>query len=258
MLEADLKDKWPLGGDETPRPASSVILVRDDTGGDLEVYMTCRQERLAVLGGYYVFPGGTLDEADSSRDIFERCMGLEPTEAADIFGDGLDPAVAMGHWVAAVRELFEEAGVFLACRPGDEIVDFGQESLRERFYSYRHELQRGNLGFLELLGREKLTLATNRLYYFKHLVTPPGPWRRFDARFFVATVPGAQRPRYHEAEVSEVCWVQPSEALQRAERDEWKMIVPTKLVLATLAEYNSAEELLRSVKGFEGPINYEF
>lgn len=214
------------------------------------MYMTRRQDSLAVLGGFFVFPGGTIDPADSSDDIFRRCIGLNPAKAFDILGSGVtDPATAMAHWVAAARELFEEAGVLPAYDSKGHFLNFGQKTLRKRFYSYRNELQHGNLKFLEMLEKEKLTLATDRLYYFKHLVTPPGPWRRFDTRFFVMSISEEQRPRFHEAEVSEGYWAQPIKALQKAHSGEWKMITPTIMVLSALAEYESAEELLNSLSG---------
>ncbi len=51
---------------ETPRPSATVVLLRDDRGPGLEVFLLRRHTASAVLGGAYVFPGGKLDESDST------------------------------------------------------------------------------------------------------------------------------------------------------------------------------------------------
>jgi 8-oxo-dGTP pyrophosphatase MutT (NUDIX family) len=76
-----------------PKPASTVLLLRDDEHG-LEVFLVRRHDNVAFMAGAYVFPGGRLDEAD-------RQSGIEPFQAA------------------AVRELHEETGVRL---PPDALV----------------------------------------------------------------------------------------------------------------------------------------
>ncbi|MEY4363626.1 MAG: hypothetical protein RLZZ24_978, partial [Pseudomonadota bacterium] len=49
---------------EAPRPSATVVLLRDDRGEGLEVFLLRRHAASAVLGGAYVFPGGKLDLAD--------------------------------------------------------------------------------------------------------------------------------------------------------------------------------------------------
>ena len=98
-----------------------------------------------------------------------------------------------------------------------------------------------------MLEKEDLMLATDLLYYFSHFITPPGLWRRFDAHFYVAVVPEVQRPRFHEAEISEGFWLTPSEALEKMNRGEWKMIPPTIFNLLKLKKYERLEDLLSSL-----------
>jgi 8-oxo-dGTP pyrophosphatase MutT (NUDIX family) len=71
-----------------PIPASTVLLLRDGDHG-VEVFMVRRHDQVAFMGGAHVFPGGRLEDVD-------RASGHDP------------------HRVAAVRELFEEAGVRVA------------------------------------------------------------------------------------------------------------------------------------------------
>src|SRR5689334_23900388 len=85
-----------------PRPAATLILLRDSPAGP-EVLMMQRTQSAVFLGGAYVFPGGSLDADD--KNLSERIIGLEP--------QGVEPPIEF--WIAAVRECFEEAGILIAC-----------------------------------------------------------------------------------------------------------------------------------------------
>ena len=116
-------------------PASTVALIRPAAGG-LEVFMVKRHTAVAVLAGAYVFPGGQLALADSAGDIAALCDGLGGVR--DRMAGVLDDEARAFH-VAAVRELYEEAGILLARnrdgkavgeRSGDiDAVDKGREAL---------------------------------------------------------------------------------------------------------------------------------
>ena len=60
-----------FGPPSTPRPAASVVLLR--RGGKhsqraLEVLMLRRSEEAKFMPGVWVFPGGSLDEADGAEE----------------------------------------------------------------------------------------------------------------------------------------------------------------------------------------------
>src|SRR5438132_13194844 len=95
-----------------PNKASTIILARLGPNGGSEVFMTRRNQELQFLGGYLVFPGGAMETHDYCERMLSRCRGLLPAEAKQKLGGDLNPDIALGHWVAAVRELFEEAGVY--------------------------------------------------------------------------------------------------------------------------------------------------
>ena len=71
------------------RPASTVVLLRDGSDG-LELLLVRRNRALAFAGGFWVFPGGAVDDEDRAR------------------GHGDDEVAAK---VAAAREAQEEAGL---------------------------------------------------------------------------------------------------------------------------------------------------
>ena len=95
-----------------PRYASTVVLVRPGGAGGFEVLLTRRPQEMRFLGGFYVFPGGTVHRAT----IRPMCCAVHRSYRRGrrtILGSQHDPDVALGHWVAVVRELFEEVGVLL-------------------------------------------------------------------------------------------------------------------------------------------------
>lgn len=102
----------PTADHAAPRAAASVVLLRDAPGG-LEVLLLKRAARSADLGGVYVFPGGKVDEADA--DEAQQAWLGTPVETlpARLGEPDLTPAQARALWVAAARELREEAGVAL-------------------------------------------------------------------------------------------------------------------------------------------------
>lgn len=103
---------------EPPRASATVVLLRDDRGLGLEVFLLRRHSASAVLGGAYVFPGGKLDPQDAHSPWHQQ---LEATEQARLHAalaePDLRPDQALGLYVAAVREMQEECGV--AMTPAD-------------------------------------------------------------------------------------------------------------------------------------------
>lgn len=230
-----------------PEPASTVIPVRETDGGGIQVYMTQRSLKLRFLGGYYVFPGGMVDPQDSDPEALSRCEGLTPNDAKRLLNCDFAPQNCLAHWVAGIRELFEEAGVLLALNRGDEFPDFNNRRVRKRFDKYRILIQNGDIQMNHMMKRARLRYAVGHLIYFSHWITPPGPPKRFDTRFFVAPVPPSQRPRHHAEEVKEGIWLKPGEALERAGIGKWRMIPPTIISLQTIARHETLADLLREI-----------
>src|SRR5947207_703105 len=64
-----------------PKPAASVLLVRDAPAGapePLEVYMIRRNRGMKFLGGYYAFPGGKVDPAEVEPHPLHRALLRQP------------------------------------------------------------------------------------------------------------------------------------------------------------------------------------
>jgi 8-oxo-dGTP pyrophosphatase MutT (NUDIX family) len=222
------------------RHAATVMVVRDGHDG-LEVFMVRRSMGAVFVGGGYVFPGGRVDDADAHADYEPVCSGLADGDASMLLR--LDTN-GLSYWVAAIREVFEEAGVLFAYRHDGTLIRFDDGDVEDRFASYRRELHRGTLSLVEMCRREQLVLAVDRLEYFAHWITPLGSPRRFDTRFFVAHAPLAQTPLHDDRETIDSVWVRPHDALNHLADGAWHMITPTIRNLENLARFPTASALV--------------
>ncbi len=220
------------------RLAATVILIRDGALG-LEVFMVQRPGK-GDFPDIHVFPGGKVDADDFSPEI---CFGLKDSEASErlrVTSGGLR------YWVAVARECFEECGVLLACKEGAPIV-FDKEIAR-RFHDYRERLLANKISFGDICRSEKLQVDCTRLEYFSHWITPNQIPRRFDTRFFVATMPADQSTYAQTFETVDDEWLQPSDALANKDKGHWQMIDPTLHSLEILSKYGRVKEALGEIQ----------
>jgi 8-oxo-dGTP pyrophosphatase MutT (NUDIX family) len=219
------------------RPAATVLLLRDvgPPAGGIEVFMERRHLQSGFVGGAYVFPGGRVDPNDGIEP--SRCAGVDEATANRRLGLA---SGGLAHYVAAIRECFEEAGVLLAYRRSGELLTFSDPATETRYQRYRNDLNEGALDLPELIEREDLVLATDLIAYWSHWITPVGEPRRYDTRFFVTHAPAGQTAAHDDWELTSSAWVTPDEAIERAARGEWLIILPTLMNLRTLSQHPTA------------------
>ncbi len=227
----------------TPQAASTVVLIRPDRQGNFEIYLNRRPEKMDTYAGVYVFPGGRVEESDYSSEMIGLTRGLTAAEAQQKLGSELQGEICLGYWVAAVRELFEEAGIQFFVSNTDEGFDTSRKKLFERLASQRAALQRGEINLPKLLATEGLCCDVARLRYFFHRVTPEHYSVRFDTYFYLAALPPDQSPLHASEEVSESLWITPDAALERGQADNFRIMPPTVAVLRSLGGYRSWEEV---------------
>ena len=231
-----------------PRDAATVMLVRDGTPRDdiesrIEVFMLQRHRDSVFLGGAYVFPGGAVDEHDRHADLEAVCAGRTDAVASALLG--LDPPTGgLAFWVAGIREAFEEAGVLLAYGRDGSIVDWSDPEVAARFAEHRKAVDAGERRLVDICREEGLQLAADAVHYFSHWITPVGPPRRFDTRFFVARAPEGHTYVHDERETIDNAWVRPAEAIERQGRGEVDIIFPTLRTLETISRFTTTDELL--------------
>jgi 8-oxo-dGTP pyrophosphatase MutT (NUDIX family) len=215
----------------TPRDSATVILLRDGAQG-LEVFMLERHLNSDFAGGAYVFPGGTVDPRDTDP---------EAQRFIDAPG-GMEPAF----YLCAIRETFEEAGVLLA-RRGAEPVRLTEDEAR--FATYRRELAARGGSLAEFAERESLRFSGDVLHYFSRWITPEFSPKRYDARFFVATMPEGQDPLHDDVETTASIWIRPEDAIVQARDGLFSIIFPTRKTLEELATFDAAKDVIASTLG---------
>jgi 8-oxo-dGTP pyrophosphatase MutT (NUDIX family) len=230
------------------RDAATVMLVRDDDGGGLEVFMLRRNLNSDFVGGAYVFPGGAVDEADRHDDLEAICDGRTDEECSALLGIERG---GLAYWVAAVRECFEEAGVLLARRPDETVISFADPTVADRFQTHRDGLNAGTVRLAEMCAAEGLDVDAGAIHYFSHWITPEGPPRRYDTRFFVAAAPPEQVPLHDDAETIANTWIRPLVALDEHKAGRLDLIFPTIRNLQAIGRFSTAGELLDHAKRIE-------
>ena len=227
-----------------PKPAATVILLRQADPHGFEVFLTRRPDGMPFLGGMYCYPGGTVTQDDYTPRLVARCTGLTPQQARKILGATYSPREAMGFWIASIREVFEEVGVLLAVEESGAPLKLDSNRAR-RLAEHHAALLAKSLDFCSLLERERMMCDVARLAYFSHWQTPSQFRMRFATRFFLAPLPEGQTPLETSYEVAHSVWLTPDRAMQLFQRGDLPMIFPTFASLRTLADFSTIESLLR-------------
>ncbi len=224
-----------------PRPAATIVLLRNGPDNTIETFMVRRHIMSDFVPDVYVFPGGSVKPSD--RDA-ETTPGLcIPSEEAE----RTETALGTGLRVAAIRELFEEAGVLIAEQDGQMLRVSAQET--EKIAGYRARLQKNETTLAELAWQERLALATQRLTLFAHWITPEPMPKRFDTFFFLAEAPMEQQASHDQLETSAGTWIQPGEALARSEQGDFPLVFATIHQLRDLAKFTSAAQAVEQLRG---------
>ena len=216
------------------RAAATLVLVKDTADG-LKLLLLQRTWEAVFMPGFFVFPGGSVDERESSGKA--HAIGLRDADIGKTMS--LDEGGAE-YMLAAVRECFEEAGVLLALdQNGADITN------DHPAHGDREALFRGDVTLAELCRRHKLTIPLDRLAYLGHWVTPPGPPRRFDTRFFIAVAPEGQLASHDGVETIDHIWLSPKQALEDHRSGRRLLGLPTIGTLRILADFDTTDALMR-------------
>jgi 8-oxo-dGTP pyrophosphatase MutT (NUDIX family) len=227
-----------------PKQAATVILLRRAQSTGFEVFLTRRPDGMPFLGGMYCYLGGGVHKDDLAPAMIERCAGLSAKQARKIIGAQFTPAQAIGHWIAAVREVFEEVGVLFAVEESGALLSL--DANRTVRLAEKHvALLNKSMSFLDLLESEQLRCDLTALPHFSYWQTPAQYATRFDTRFFIAALPEGQTPLATSYEVAHSIWLTPDRAMQLFGHNELPMIFPTFAALRTLADFETLESVLR-------------
>lgn len=228
------------------RPSSTVVLVRQVASADAwETYLVRRSAQSPVLADLWVFPGGTLRPDDRSPEVARLCVGFSPDRAHAALSrppasPASTPEESLAYFVAAARELFEEAGVLLARLA---ISNAATRAPSTTLTELRGEVERGR-PFAEALDEVGLELELERLIYYAHWITPEPIPVRFDTRFFLAELPEGQEAAPGPVELAEGVWITASEVLERNQSGTLALHFATLNHIRRLAPFGRLPELL--------------
>jgi 8-oxo-dGTP pyrophosphatase MutT (NUDIX family) len=217
----------PPAGTDRPRDAATVVLTRQDRGQP-EVLMGQRGASAVFMPSKYVFPGGAVDAVDAVAPLADP---LDPTSARRLMIDSTGvSATALA--AAAVRELWEETGLAFGV-PGPPPPD-----------------PRPPAPWAAFAAKGLRPTAAGLRFVFR-AITPRGPARRFDARFFLADATGVAVDlddfSAAEDELSHLHWV----PLRRARALDLPFI--TEIVLAEVEAHleGIARDIVAGVPFFD-------
>jgi len=230
----------------TPRPAATIVLLRDGAAG-MELLLMRRSRRAGFVPGAYVFPGGRVDGTDSTPEVLENLEGLTSTAAAMRLQlhDATPPAIS--YYLAALREAFEETGIMVGLRDDGSAPPTAAED--PAVDAIRDDLMQDRVTFADAIARLECRIAGHAIEYIAHWITPEPEPRRYDTRFFAAKVSGDATPIVDPREMTDALWVTPADALDGLDRGELPMVFPTIKTIEQLTSFADTDQALASFAG---------
>ena len=206
------------------KPAATILLLRDDPA--FEVLMVKRHHQIDFASGALVFPGGKSHIGDHDPNWHAHTVGWEAYDAEQ-----------RGLRIAAIREVFEEAGILLARRRDGQPMS-GEACPMD----VRAAVDKGDTRFIDVVSSLDAYLDLDALTIFARWITPPLTPKRFDTWFYAVTAPAEQLAACDGRETVDAEWIAPSEALRLAAEGQRKVIFPTRMNLQLLAEAESGSD----------------
>ena len=117
---------------------------------------------------------------------------------------------------------------------------------KARYAIYRDQVNTDSEAFIKLIEKEQLILDVKQMHYVARWITPEGPPRRFDARFFISRMPSFQTPVHDNSELVHSAWFSPKEILEKFDQGEMVLMSPTLRMVRNLAKFTSADEAIKA------------
>lgn len=212
------------------KPAATILLLRDRP--QFEVLMVRRHHQIDFASGALVFPGGKAHAGDEDPAWESHALGWSEV-------GGEQRALR----IAAIREVFEEAGILLAQRSDGSPIGGEACSLE-----VRQAVDAGRTAFLDVVRDLDARLDLSALTIFARWITPPLTPKRFDTWFYVVDAPEDQLAACDGRETVDAEWISPAEAVRLGAAGERKVIFPTRMNLQLLAEAASADDAVARAK----------
>jgi 8-oxo-dGTP pyrophosphatase MutT (NUDIX family) len=223
------------------RPAATVILVREHMGA-VQCYLLQRNPEGAFFAGNFVFPGGAVSSEDRDLTCWLGHTDLSENERVERFRKPLGGNEIFCYVVSAIRETFEESGVFLGTG-----VDGGEGWVEET----SNNRVTGGLPkdwLRRWVSAQPILLGFSMLSPWSHWITPEAMIKRFDTRFFIAKLPPGQVCSPDGRETVQGIWVSPQAAIESNLNGEMALSPPTLVTLHQMLPYTRMADLDAALK----------
>lgn len=197
-----------------PKDAATLLVLDRESSGPVKILMGRRHRRHAFMPGKFVFPGGRVDPSDSRiTDVLPYHPAVEAKLSEDL-KSVKSAARVRALALAAIRETYEEAGLFIGRKSAS-----GAFRLGSGFEAFAERGIQPDLSGLRMIARA---------------ITPTQRPRRFDTRFLAVwadaiadQLPDGKGP---SGELEDCAWL----TLEEAREKELPMI--TTKILTDLEE----------------------
>jgi glyoxylase-like metal-dependent hydrolase (beta-lactamase superfamily II)/8-oxo-dGTP pyrophosphatase MutT (NUDIX family) len=188
------------------------------------VLLVRRSPRLKAFANLWAFPGGTVSGEDSAIPV-----------------RGAPDAETGARIAAAVREVFEETGVFLGTAGRDpEAVE--RDALRRRLLA-------GEIGLRQVLEGFGAEIEAGSFVEVEKLTTPESAPFRFDTWFYRLRLPAGAEPSVWPGEIVDQALLSPETALTRWRRGEMALAPP---IIGLLERWSPDDDVFRDRNREEG------
>lgn len=213
------------------KPSASIVMLRQEDDV-LEVLMVKRRAGDA-FGDSYAFPGGLVDSDEHVSHQYADDICSDTVNAQLGQDEGLN------YYSAAIRELFEEAGILLV-REDLQDLSISTQALRD----CRSAVDRGRMRWSDFLQQNSLHMACSALHYFAWWETPLEFDKRWTTRFFLAVMPAGQAASQDGNELTDICWMSAADVLATSKAGAMKLPYPTMRILQDLECFKTVAEAL--------------
>ena len=197
------------------RQAATIIVLRQSAdGSSAEVLLLQRSRKVGFFPRAWVFPGGRLDPEDHTLASTGSVPGQHPTDRPFA--------------VAAIRECFEESGIWLG-------QGTPSEQLRNRLLDTR----------AGIVAADHVVPDLSRLRRWAWWITPEAERRRYDTRFFITRLTREQSAHAtHDArETVDSRWLTAADAIEAAVQGTLFVAPPTWRTLQELAAFDTLDDI---------------
>lgn len=241
---------------------------------DYRLMMVKRSGLSSFLASAYVFPGGRVELADFSPRWWELFAKFNLTrQDLAVFSQSIDgprPPIILeskiaqeaaqtlrpedilpadiGLRISALRETFEETGVLLLTRPGDDADSYQPLSDRDNvnvdLSAWRDKVRKDAASFIDLCLETNLCPNLWSLYEWWNWLTPTSVGhKRCDTMFYVSFLEVEPKVVLDNEEVTTLKWCTPSSILDEHSTADVFLAPPQVYELSRMCNFNEFDSL---------------